>query len=212
MYGRVVQRHLRLAVIVLAAGAGSRFGGAPGAKLLADLEGRPLLEHVLAAARAYGSATTVVVLGYGADHIERAVAWQDELLVLNHLPERGLASSLQVGIDTLRALPEAFDGTFIALGDQPRLRSDVMFALEEAAHRARRGDRPLVVPAYEGERGPRNPLLLLRPAWAWVDDLEGDRGLGPLVDETPDSVLTVPVPGSMPDLDTKGDLERISTT
>jgi molybdenum cofactor cytidylyltransferase len=207
-----VEHRLRLAVIVLAAGAGSRFSAQPGAKLLAELEGRPALEHVLVAVRQFGSATTVVVLGSGADRIERAMPWSDELRVRNHAPEAGLASSLKVGIDTLRALPDEFDGAFIVLGDQPRLRSDVMSSLEEAALLARPADRPLVVPAYEDERGPRNPLLLLRPAWSWVDDLRGDRGLAPLVDATPDCVLSVPVAGSMPDLDTQGDLERISTT
>lgn len=192
-------------MVVLAAGAGKRFGGEPGSKLLAELDGEPLLARVLSAVREFGPAATVVVLGHGAAQIEGALDWRDELCARNHDPDRGLASSLQVGIDTLRALPEDFDGAFIVLGDQPGLRADTMRALEGAAAHARPADRPAVVPRYD-EPGPRNPVLLLRPAWSWVDELEGDHGLARAVEAVPDLVLEVPVGGSMPDVDTPADL------
>jgi molybdenum cofactor cytidylyltransferase len=204
-----VDRDLRLAVVVLAAGAGSRYSDEPGAKLLVTLDGQPLLARVLREVRQMTPAATVVVLGHGAALIEDAIDWAGELRIRNHDPDRGLASSLQIGIDALRALPEDFDGAFIVLGDQPTLRSDVLGALTEAARRARPADRPVVVPRYERSEGPRNPVLLLRPAWSWVDDLEGDHGLAPVIDRRPDSVLEVPVSGAMPDVDTPADLERL---
>jgi molybdenum cofactor cytidylyltransferase len=203
-------RALRLASVVLAAGAGSRFGSEPGAKLVADVGGRPMLARVLDEVRAFGPAATVVVLGYGAEAIELALDWRDEIRVRNHAPERGLASSLQVGIDALRALPDAFDGAFIVLGDQPRLRTETLRALEAAAVGARPADRPVVVPRYD-ESGPRNPVLLLRPAWSWVDALDGDRGLGPLIASRPDAVLEIAVGGEMPDVDTPDDLARLGS-
>ena len=196
-------------MVVLAAGAGSRFGQGLGAKLLATLADEPLLQRVLREVRATRPAATVVVLGHGADEIERAIAWHDEIRVRNHAPERGLASSLQVGIDALRALPEAFDGAFIVLGDQPLLRARTMQALAAAAAQARPPDRSDVVPRYEAP-GPRNPVLLLRPAWSWVDTLEGDHGLGSLVVERPDMVLEVAVAGEMPDVDSPADLDRLN--
>ena len=203
-----MERRLRLAVLVLAAGSGSRFSEEPGAKLLADVDGQPMLGRVLAEVRACGSAATVVVLGHGAAEIERALAWSDEIRIRNHAPELGLASSLQVGIDALRALPETLDGAFIVLGDQPRLAAETMRTLEAAATVARPADRPVVVPRYDTP-GPRNPVLLLRPAWAWVDELEGDHGLGPLIEERPDVVLEVAVGGEMPDVDTPDDLASL---
>jgi CTP:molybdopterin cytidylyltransferase MocA len=138
------------------------------------------------------------------------LAWSDEIRVRNHEPERGLASSLQVGIDALRALPDAFDGAFIVLGDQPRLRAATMHALATAAARSRPADRPAIVPRYQSS-GARNPVLLLRPAWAWVDRLEGDHGLATLIEGRPDQVLEVAVDGEMPDIDTPGDLRRIES-
>ncbi len=201
------ERRLRLAVLVLAAGAGSRFSDEPGAKLLAEIDGRPMLGRVLDEVRVYRPAVTVVVLGHGADRIEQALDWQDEIRVRNHEPERGLSSSLQVGINAVRALPDPLDGTFIVLGDQPRLKVATMLALEAAATRARPADRPAVLPQYAtGEA--RNPVLLLRPAWSWVDGVEGDRGLGRLIEERPDRVLRVAVDGEMPDVDTPLDLRN----
>ena len=209
MYRARVDRRLDLAALVLAAGAGSRFGGEPGAKLLAEIDGQPMLQRVLDEVHAFGPALTVVVLGVGAARIEAAIGWRDEIRVRNHQPERGLSSSLQVGIDALRALPDSFDGAFIVLGDQPRLRADTMRALHAAATHARPADRPAVVPRYVSE-GPRNPVLLLRPAWSWIDDLEGDHGLGRLVQSRPDQVLEVMVEGEMPDVDTPDDIAKVA--
>lgn len=198
------ERPLNLAALVLAAGAGSRFSDEPGAKLLADIDGRPMLGRVLDAVRTYGPAVTVVVLGHGADRVESTLDWRDEIRVRNHEPDRGLSSSLQVGIDALRALPEPLDGTFIVLGDQPSLRAEAMHALAAAASAARPADRPVVVPSYE-QSGARNPVLLLRPAWSWVDTLEGDRGLATLIEERTDQILRVRLEGAMPDVDTAAD-------
>jgi molybdenum cofactor cytidylyltransferase len=199
------------AVVVLAAGAGARFSSQPGAKLLADLDGRPVLEHVLAAVRATRPVATVVVLGHASDVVERAVEWESEIRVINTTPERGLASSLQVGMRMLADLPVPIVATFIVLGDQPRLRADVMQSLSDAAT-ADEARRPLIVPRYRQEPGPRNPALLLRHAWGWVDELDGDRGLSALMDARPDLILEVPVAGSMPDVDEPADLSRLRTS
>lgn len=175
--------------------------------MLADIDGRPMLGRVLDEVRAFGPAATVVVLGHGADRIEAALDWRDEIRVRNHEPERGLSSSLQVGINALRALPESFDGAFIILGDQPKLRVDALRSLAAAATQDRPADRPAVVPHYAAGAA-RNPVLLLRPAWSWVDALEGDRGLGALIEARPDQVLRVPLDGGMPDVDTPSDLDE----
>ena len=169
---------LRLAVVVLAAGAGSRFSPQPGAKLLADLDGRPLLAHVLVAVRAFGPAATVVVLGHGAADIERRIHWHAELRVINRTPERGLASSLQVrhpraGPPASRRLMAPSSSSATSRACAPA----VMRTLAAAAASEGPDGRPLLVPRYADDPGPRNPVLLMRSAWAWVDELSGDRGL-----------------------------------
>ncbi len=159
--------------------------------------------------RLYGPQATVIVLGHGAAEIERGIRWQGELRAVNPAPDRGLGSSLQVGIGALRGLPQSLDGTFIVLGDQPYLQPAAMRVLAEAATREGRQGRPLLVPHYTDEPGPRNPVLLMRSAWGWVDDLDDDRGLATLIDSRPASVLSIPVDGTMPDVDEPADLARL---
>lgn len=203
------RQELKLAAVVLAAGAGTRFGSEPGGKLLADLNGRPVLNHVLAALRTTGIDETVVVLGAAATRIEAAIEWSGERRIINPHPGHGLASSLAVGLVAL-AQSDSIDGAFIVLGDQPDLRPGVMLALAEAAAAARPADRVYVVPRYADQPGPRNPVLLLRPAWTAAASLEGDSGLAQLIEANPDQVAEVKVEGAMPDVDTTADLERLN--
>ncbi|MEA2578261.1 MAG: molybdenum cofactor cytidylyltransferase, partial [Chloroflexota bacterium] len=90
--------------VVLAAGAGSRFGGG---KLLATLEGRPVLQHVLDRLAEANLADVVVVLGNDAAAVEAAIDWRRERRVRNDDPSRGLSSSLRVGMEALDAAVDA---------------------------------------------------------------------------------------------------------
>ena len=145
----------RVAAVVLAAGSASRYGST---KALAALDGRPILQHVLDALAATGIDEAVVVLGDAAAEIERGIAWRDERRLLNPHPERGLASSLQVG---LLALDGAVDGALIVLGDQPLLRPDVVRLLVEALARRHSTDRrPSLCRERDVEPGPPRPSRL----------------------------------------------------
>jgi CTP:molybdopterin cytidylyltransferase MocA len=192
---------VRVAAVVLAAGAASRFGSP---KALARLDGRPILEHVLDAVREAGIEQIVVVLGTAADEIEEGIRWLDERLVRNPDP-RYLSSSLQVGVDAAAALDPDPSAVVIVMGDQPRTRPEVIRALIAAA---RRDDRPVVVPRY-ADGGGANPVLLKADAFELVDEATGDHGLGPVIEANDDLVLEVPVPGSNPDIDTPDDLRRL---
>jgi CTP:molybdopterin cytidylyltransferase MocA len=193
---------VRVAAVVLAAGAASRFGSP---KALARLEDRPILEHVLDAVREAGIEQIVVVLGTAADEIEEGIRWLDERLVRNPDP-RFLSSSLQVGVDAAAALEPPPRAVVIVLGDQPRTRPEVIRALVVAA---RASEEPVVVPRYT-DGGGTNPVLLKADAFELVDEATGDRGLGPVLEANADLVLEVPVPGSNPDIDTPEDLQRLS--
>jgi CTP:molybdopterin cytidylyltransferase MocA/SAM-dependent methyltransferase len=190
----------RTAAVVLAAGAGSRFGST---KLLAPLEGRPILEHVLGSVAEAGLAETVVVLGHAADAIEAAVTWRGERIVRNPNPEAGLASSLQTG---LAALGREIEAAVIVLGDQPLVRSEVIVALLAAEVP---DGRAIVVARYAEGGGP-NPALLLRAAWPLAGELIGDRGMGPLIAIRPELVVEIAVAGANPDIDTPADLALVA--
>jgi molybdenum cofactor cytidylyltransferase len=189
----------RTAAVVLAAGRAVRFGSS---KLLATLADRPILQHVLDTLAAAGLGEVVVVLGGGAEEIQVAIAWRGERRVRNPRPEDGLSSSLRLG---LAAVSPSMEAALIVLGDQPLVSLDVISALLAAAPPP---NHVAVVPAY-ADGGGANPALVLRPGFGLVDGLQGDRGLGPLLETMPGRVVTVPISGSNPDVDTRGDLVRL---
>jgi molybdenum cofactor cytidylyltransferase len=192
----------RCVAVVLAAGEASRFGSV---KLLAALDGRPLLQHVLDAVADAGIEQVVVVLGRARGEIEPAIAWRAELRVANPNPELGLSSSLQVGMAAVARADPPADAVLILLGDQPRVRPGVISALLAAPA----SDRPIVLPVYAGGGG-ANPVLLRREAWPIVTQVTGDRGLGPLIASRTHLVQGVSVPGDNPDVDEPADLERLA--
>jgi CTP:molybdopterin cytidylyltransferase MocA/SAM-dependent methyltransferase len=184
--------------IVLAAGAGSRFGGA---KLEARLDGKPVLQHVLDALAEAGIDDPIVVT---AGPLTAEIEWGAARPVTNPDPGRGLASSLQVGWASTMDARELPDAVIVALGDQPLVRADVVASLVAAPLDA---TRPIVAPRYASSSA-RNPVRLERDAAPLVDEATGDRGLGPILDDRPDLVRWLDVDGDNPDVDTRSDLAR----
>lgn len=199
----------RFAGLVLAAGSGSRFGGG---KVRALLDGLPLVAHVLDAVRASGIGRLVLVLGRDALAVRAALLAVDARaldavsVAVNAAPERGLATSIRLGMAVASAEP-APAGILVLLGDQPRVRSDVIAALLDASVSAR-SDTLAAVPQYADDGAP-NPVLLLPASWTLVAELDGDRGLGALLAARPERVVRVPLAGANPDIDTLADLAAL---
>ncbi|HET7678282.1 MAG TPA: NTP transferase domain-containing protein [Candidatus Limnocylindrales bacterium] len=191
----------RTVAVVLAAGAGQRFGGS---KLAAPLEGKPLLQHVLDALVEAGLARVVVVLGWDPA-VEAAVRWRGERRVTNRRPADGLSGSLRLGLAQVAGQPDVH-AALIVLADQPRLRPEVIRALLNAP--TPRGTLA-VVPRYAGGGG-RNPVLLLRAGFALAHQAHGDAGLGALLAARPEMVHEVVVEGDNPDVDTAEDLAALA--
>lgn len=106
--------------LILAAGRGRRFGG--GSKMLADVDGRPVLRHVVESALASRLDPVVVVLGAGAEAGLQAIAGIDDArlrVVFNPAWQSGKASSFEVG---LKMLPADAPGVVALLGDMPRVK------------------------------------------------------------------------------------------
>ena len=195
---------MRAAGVILAAGAGSRFGGG---KLLARIDGAPILAHVIAAARAAGLEPRVVVVSPGLRDDAVALGLDpDAEVVVNPEPERGVSSSLQLGLTAALAIKPYADAAAILLGDQPLVRPELIRKLVAALDGSR---RDVAVPRYADD-GARNPVVLRRSAFRMVVEAKRDRGIGPLLNGYADRVLEVPVEGSSPDVDTIGDLARVA--
>jgi CTP:molybdopterin cytidylyltransferase MocA len=144
--------------LVLAAGAGLRFG-AP--KQLALLHGQPLLAHVIGTARAVLD-PVVVVLGAHAGDILASMPVPGAIVCDDW--QAGQSASLRAGVAALAG----HDEVMVLLGDQPLLTPLVIHGtLGLQGHDAAR-------PTYDGVPG--HPVLLGPRVLAAVADLRGDVG------------------------------------
>ena len=170
----------RVAAIILAAGTASRYRAADAAvptKLVAPLDGKPLVRHVAEAAFASRARPILVVTGHAERHVAAALDGMAVERVSNPHFATGLASSLRAG---LAALPGDVIGALILLGDMPGVTGaliDRLIACFEAEP-----ELDAVVPVYAGRRG--NPALLARSIFADAAMLQGDEGARRLLDRT----------------------------
>lgn len=181
--------------LVLAAGAGSRFDR--GFKLLAELDGRPLVDHAIEAQCAVVELErVVVVLGSHAESVlASATLGRAEPVVCSDWAD-GMSASLRAGV---AALGGAVVGrVLITLGDAPTVTPAVIRRILAASDCARA--------TYSGRPG--HPVLLGPAELAQVSSLTGDagaRGLlaGAALIECGDLALGI-------DVDTADDLRRLT--
>jgi len=186
--------------IVLAAGRGARMGSP---KQLLELDGRPLLQHVIDAAAAAPLEGVIVVLGHEAERVAAALDLPaGAVVVANPLHRDGQSASLRAGLD--RA-PGGAAAALVLLGDQPEVRTDAIAALVEA-HAV--SDAPILRAAYRGRAG--HPVVLDRSIWPDVAALRGDAGARALIAAGAGPVALVEVGGDAPqDIDTPEDHRRL---
>jgi CTP:molybdopterin cytidylyltransferase MocA len=153
-----------VAGLVLAAGAGTRFGGR---KQLAELHGRPLLEHALEAMEPAPVADRIVVLGADADEIAAAVALHGARVVACEDWAEGQSASLRAGLD---AIDDEIDAVVVTLGDQPHIATRAIAAVIAA----RRDGAQAVRATYDGTPG--HPVVLERELFPALHQLSGDEG------------------------------------
>jgi molybdenum cofactor cytidylyltransferase/nicotine blue oxidoreductase len=192
---------LSVAVAVLAAGRGSRFGGDE-AKPLARLQGRPLVAWALDAALQSGLRPVWLVTG-NAGRAVAAAAPPGVDIAHNRRWRKGIATSLRAAIEALDPYT-GVDAVCVGLADQPRVGPDAYRRLA-AAHA---DGAQLAVATYDGVRG--NPVLLARSLWAEARKLEGDVGARQLMHDH--DVVEVPCDGtgSAVDVDTAEDLRQLN--
>src|SRR5574337_1579417 len=118
-------------VVILAAGQGKRMRSAL-PKVLQPLAGRPLLAHVLGAARALESRRICVVYGHGGEAVRQALDAPDLAWALQE-PQLGTGHAVQ------QALPHLTNGemALVLYGDVPLIGVPTLRRLEQAAGRER---------------------------------------------------------------------------
>ncbi|MDP1618929.1 nucleotidyltransferase family protein [Phenylobacterium sp.] len=190
--------------IVLAAGAGRRFGGR---KLLAPFEDGVLLDGALKAAFASPASTIILVTGSEAADVATAARafaerqGQGGRLQIVHAADHaeGMGASLRAGA---ALLPADSAGAFVFLGDMPRIPTAVLPRLVEAVETG----AAAAAPVCGGRRG--HPVLFGAGLFAPLRQASGDEGaraalagLGPRL-----ALIETDDAGVLFDVDQPGDL------
>ncbi len=182
--------------LVLAAGKGSRFGGS---KQLAELDGRPLLEHSIQAMTASPVGRVVVVLGAAAESVIAQVDFHGAEPIVTDRWEEGQSASLAYGLAELSDC----EAVVVTLGDLPRLSTDAIRRVIAA-----RGDGVEAVRAtYAGEPG--HPVLLEREFFERLRDVSGDHGARNLLLSVSPREVACDDLGGGEDVDTPAQLDAL---
>jgi molybdenum cofactor cytidylyltransferase/nicotine blue oxidoreductase len=158
--------NLRLAIVLLAAGEGSRMGSVP--KALLQKDGKTLLERFCTTVKSLDPVEFVVITGFHAVPIEEELnrlAKSMNLsitIVHNQNASTSQASSVRLALESLDNL---FDLVAMCLSDQPQIGEDELIALlnqfvDLEPH------QDVVMPIVGGQRG--NPVLFSKKA---VDEM-----------------------------------------
>jgi molybdenum cofactor cytidylyltransferase len=191
-----VTRH----ALVLAAGAGRRFGGG---KLLAPWQGRPLVTWAVGTALAGPVDDVAVVVGCRSVQLREALAGlaDPRLRIVEARDwDDGISASLRAGI---AALPSEARSVAVFLGDMPSVDPDAvgpLFDAVEAGAAAARLDHPT---------GPAHPIVFGRALFADLLKVRGDRGARSLLAGRADvAVFQTADGGAIFDVDLPADINR----
>jgi len=174
----------KIAVLVLAAGQSRRMGKAN--KLLAPVDGAPMVARVADAALASGAGPVVVITGHEADQVAAALSGKNVTVHDNPDFAEGLSTSLRVG---LKALPGDVDGVLVCLGDMPRVTAAHLRKLMSAFDPEE--GRAICVPTKDGKRG--NPVLWSARFFPEMEQIAGDVGARHIIGENAELVCEVPM-------------------
>ncbi len=185
----------RVAGILLAAGASSRFGAD---KLAVAWGGRTMLHRATTAMIDAGLDPVLVVVQPGVSAPFTGVSRS----VPNPRWCEGLSTSVQTGLAAL-ADDATVGAAVVAPADQPWCGAEVYRRLLDAFRSSGAG---LLAASFDG--AVRNPVLLERSRWHLADRIEGDIGLSAVVRGLDPMTVECADIGSVSDIDTASDLER----
>jgi molybdenum cofactor cytidylyltransferase len=191
---------MRISGILLAAGAGSRFGGRKLIKPLSD--GTPIGVAALRNLRDAIERVIVVIRSGDAEMAARFAREGVPILECRQAAE-GMGHSLAAGV----AAESSADGWVIALGDMPRVRPNTIRAVAQSLA----AGAAIVIPCYREERG--HPVAFASTFKEELLALSGDAGARAIVKRHAAEVVRLDLddPGVLEDVDTLDDLVRLTS-
>jgi len=172
----------KITALVLAAGSSVRMGKEN--KLLADVNGKPMIRHVIEAITGSNAHSIIVVTGHEPNKLKNAL--KDGQISFVHNPdyELGLSASLKVGLEEV---PPDSDGVLICLGDMPLLTSAIINTLIRAFDPIE--GRSICIPVHGRKRG--NPVLWDKSYFLEMAGISGDTGAKHVLEKHADQIVEV---------------------
>ncbi|GLQ07081.1 NTP transferase domain-containing protein [Sneathiella chinensis] len=194
---------LKIAGLILAAGQSRRMG--PENKLLALIDGKPMIRHVTEQVLAARVDKTLLVCGHEAEAIRKSVWDLGVDCADNPDYADGLSTSLKTGFQKLAG---DHDGILVCLGDMPLVSADILNRLIDAFNPDE--GRAIIVPTIKGKRG--NPVLISSQLQNQISEITGDIGAKQLILNNEDVVHSVEIDsdGIFIDIDTPDMLSLVS--
>jgi molybdenum cofactor cytidylyltransferase len=190
----------KLGIIILAAGASSRFGGI---KQLSLYHEKSFVRHAVLEALQIEK-NTIVVLGANFDLVRSEISGLEAHIVFNNQWVEGMSSSIRCGLNALLHKDPEAEAAIFMVCDQPFVSSDL---LQELIAKYSETSKPIVASAYQGSIG--TPALFERSFFPVLRVLEGSAGAKKIIMENMSSTVTVPFPMGYMDIDTKEDYEAL---
>jgi molybdenum cofactor cytidylyltransferase len=182
-------------VVVLAAGASTRFGSA---KQLVRVNGRPLMLSAVSRAVELAGHSVTVVLGAHSAELAPLLRHSPASVAINRDWSEGMASSIREG---LAHAPSTADGIMIMLADQAAVTTE---DLRRLAGTWRRDPNSIAAAQYAGAVGV--PAIFPRWCFRELNELRGDRGAQVLLHRHVDRLVRLPMPSAEVDIDRPEDL------
>ena len=188
---------MKIGCVLLAAGAGKRFGGG---KLLYEVDGEPMIARAMRLYGAFDFSARVCVTRSEATEIQRLSQELGFPVAINPDPERGVGTSVAIATEAILAKEPYLDGILYAVADQPYLTRESVERLLETftAH-----PHDIVSLAFGGRRG--NPVVFPAAYYPELCALSEDIGGGAVIKRHPERLLLVEADSAseLDDIDTK---------
>jgi len=185
-----------LSAILLAGGKSRRMGKL---KQLMPLGKSTILEQAIDNLLSSTADEVIVVVGYKAEEITKAIAAKPVKIIVNPNYQQGMSTSIITGLILVDPRVEA---VMLALGDQPMVDSQTIDQLIAEFYNH---DKGIALPTYKGKRG--HPVIFATKYKAELLELKGDIGAREIIERHPEDILEVAVgsEGVITDIDTEED-------
>lgn len=188
---------MNVAAIILAAGSSSRMGRS---KQMLEINGEKLLVSTVKTVLASEIRDVVVVLGADEQAHRQILTPFPVSVVFNDQWQKGMGSSIKVGLHHLMSSGSTCDAVMIFVCDQPLLTPEIIAAIVQIFEQMR---KPVIASGYSNLPGV--PVLFARSYFTKLEELPDDHGAKRMVQQNPSDVVIVPFPGGEIDLDTMQD-------